>query len=90
MIIATDRSFRPLGALTPWQPLFEVNELHLNGQLVNIKVFQNLGSDYYSFKKIPGSVFYSPGWEHGYGDDDVAKTPLQNHGIRYEVFGVAW
>ena len=91
MIVATDKSFRPLGAIAPWTPVFEVVEMHLNGQLVNLQIFQNLGAGLWCHKVI-GAEFEARGWMEGYDDHDAA-TPLfmarcwEN---RYHFMGVRW
>lgn len=70
-------------------PAFTFFELAIVGQLVNHHVFESLGEGWYRFK-LARIDLYAPGWERGYGAEDVAATPVMARELGYAVMGVAW
>ena len=76
------------GLLAP-SPAFTFFEQAIVGQLVNHHIFESLGEGWYRFK-LARFDLYAPGWERGYDDEDVARTPVMARRMGYAVLGVAW
>lgn len=70
-------------------PAFTFFEQAISGQLVNFRVFDDLGAGWYRFKQCRVEL-YAPGWLGGYDEEDVVHTPVMARIIHNEVLGVVW
>mgnify|MGYP003394467657 CR=1 FL=1 len=70
-------------------PAFSFFEQAISGQLVNIEIFDSLGSGWYQFKRAEID-FHVPGWLQGYDDGDVERPPVMVRANHYAVLGVGW